>query len=156
MIKEMGTGFNSVRKAFERLEKLTGKCGDDFGHRDLAGTFEDFVGSWEINREKLTDEVKALAKLANDAAKVYEDIDHALAGAIRGAQKPKTPKKGEVGVSVRPRDWHPVADSDPVPGDPEQVAALGQQLRRTAEELDRQIKNLRAVAEVDAWDSKAG
>ncbi|CAM5687325.1 hypothetical protein SHIRM173S_09502 [Streptomyces hirsutus] len=59
-------------------------------------------------------------------------------------------------MSVRPCDWHPVADSDPVPGDPEQVAALGQQLRRTAEELDWQIKNLKAVAEVDAWDSKAG
>ncbi|MFD7765369.1 hypothetical protein [Streptomyces sp. NPDC059787] len=36
------------------------------------------------------------------------------------------------------------------------MATLGRQLRSTAEELDRQIKNLKAVAEVDAWDSKAG
>lgn len=57
---------------------------------------------------------------------------------------------------MRPRDWHPVADSDPIPGDPDQVAALGRQLRRTAEELDRQIRNLKAVSEVDSWDSKAG
>ncbi|MGI5437086.1 hypothetical protein ACQEV4_06375 [Streptomyces shenzhenensis] len=56
----------------------------------------------------------------------------------------------------RPRDWHPIADSDPIPGDPDQVAALGRQLRKTAEELDRQIRNLKAVAEVDSWDSKAG
>ncbi|MFJ8085072.1 hypothetical protein ACIQ6Y_31195 [Streptomyces sp. NPDC096205] len=49
-----------------------------------------------------------------------------------------------------------MADSDPVPGDPDQVAALGRQLRRTADELQRQIRNLRAIAEVDAWDSKAG
>lgn len=95
VIKEMGTGLNNVRKAFERLGKLTGKYGDDFGHRDLAATFEDFAGNWEIKREKLTEEVKALAKLANDAAKVYEEIDHALAEAIRDAQKPKSPKRGK-------------------------------------------------------------
>ncbi|GAA2560642.1 MULTISPECIES: hypothetical protein [Streptomyces] len=59
-------------------------------------------------------------------------------------------------MSGRPRDWHPVADSDPIPGDPDQVAALGRQLRRSATELERQIKNLKAVAEVDAWDSRAG
>ncbi|MEU9408408.1 hypothetical protein AB0E08_22325 [Streptomyces sp. NPDC048281] len=56
----------------------------------------------------------------------------------------------------RPRDWHPVAESDPVPGDPDRLASLGKTLRKTADELERQIKNLKAVAEVDAWDSKAG
>ncbi|MFE1440898.1 hypothetical protein [Streptomyces sp. NPDC058739] len=59
-------------------------------------------------------------------------------------------------MSSRPRDWHPLADTDPVPGDPDQVAALGRKLRKTADELQRQIRNLKAVAEVDAWDSKAG
>lgn len=59
-------------------------------------------------------------------------------------------------MAGRPHDWHPVADSDPVPGDPDRMAALGRQLRKTAEELDRQIRNLKAVADVDAWDSKAG
>ena len=59
-------------------------------------------------------------------------------------------------VAGRPRDWHPVADSDPIPGDPDRVAALGRQLRKTAEELDRQIRNLKAVVDVDAWDNKSG
>ncbi|MGW0135242.1 hypothetical protein [Streptomyces sp. NPDC003299] len=59
-------------------------------------------------------------------------------------------------MAGRPRDWHPVADSDPIPGDPDRVASLGKTLRKTADELERQIKNLKAVAEVDAWDSKAG
>ncbi|MEV0218472.1 hypothetical protein [Streptomyces sp. NPDC050704] len=36
------------------------------------------------------------------------------------------------------------------------MAALGRQLRKTAEELGRQIRNLKAVAEVEAWDSEAG
>jgi hypothetical protein len=36
------------------------------------------------------------------------------------------------------------------------MAALGKQLRKTAAELERQIRNLKAVADVEAWDSKAG
>lgn len=59
-------------------------------------------------------------------------------------------------MAGRPSDWHPVADNDPVPGDPDRVAKLGKKLRKTATELERQIKNLKAVAEVDSWDSKAG
>src|SRR5882757_6716511 len=56
-------------------------------------------------------------------------------------------------MAGRPRDWHPVADNDPIPGDPDRMAALGKQLRKTAEELDRQICNLKAVADVEAWDN---
>ncbi|MFD4522692.1 hypothetical protein ACFWP7_01875 [Streptomyces sp. NPDC058470] len=59
-------------------------------------------------------------------------------------------------MAGRPRDWHPVADNDPIPGDPDRMAALGKQLRKTAEELDRQIRNLKAVADVEAWDNKSG
>jgi hypothetical protein len=59
-------------------------------------------------------------------------------------------------VGGRPKDWHPVADKDPIPGDPEGVATLGRQLRDTAAVIQQQIKNLQAVAEVTAWDSDAG
>lgn len=59
-------------------------------------------------------------------------------------------------MAGRPRDWHPVADSDPIPGDADRMASLGKTLRKTADEVERQIRNLKAVAEVDAWDSKAG
>ncbi|SBT92964.1 hypothetical protein GA0115233_105442 [Streptomyces sp. DI166] len=95
VIREMGNGLARVKKAFEGLEKLGGKYGEDFGDRDVADKFEDFAGSWEINREKLTEEVAALAKMAKTAAKTYEDIDHALAEAIRNAQDPKSKKKGK-------------------------------------------------------------
>lgn len=47
-------------------------------------------------------------------------------------------------------------DSDPVPGDPYEVARLGKELRSMADEIDRQARNIRALASVDGWDSKAG
>ncbi|MEV0529413.1 hypothetical protein AB0I66_38950 [Streptomyces sp. NPDC050439] len=59
-------------------------------------------------------------------------------------------------MAGRPRDWHPVADSDPIPGDADRVANLGKKLRKTADELEKQIRNIKAVSEVEAWDSKAG
>ncbi|MFF1698282.1 hypothetical protein ACFVXC_32455 [Streptomyces sp. NPDC058257] len=91
----MGTGLNHVKKAFEGLNKLSGKYGDDFGDGDLADKFEDFAKNWEIKRKELTQEVDALAKIAKAAGKAYEDIDHQLAQAIRGAQVPKAHKKGK-------------------------------------------------------------
>lgn len=58
--------------------------------------------------------------------------------------------------AARPRDWQPLADSDPVPGDPDRVEELGRKLRRTADELERQVRHLKAAAEVTSWDSAAG
>ncbi|MEV8594998.1 hypothetical protein [Streptomyces sp. NPDC052012] len=95
VIKEMGTGLTKVKKAFEGLGKLSGKYGDEFGHRGLADKFEDFAGNWEITREKLTGEVEALAKIAKEAAKAYEDIDHQLAEAIRNARDSENSQRGK-------------------------------------------------------------
>ncbi|WP_370622917.1 putative T7SS-secreted protein [Streptomyces tsukubensis] len=47
-------------------------------------------------------------------------------------------------------------DSDPVPGDPYEVARLGKELRGMADEIDKQARNIRALSTVDGWDSDAG
>ncbi|MGH4032433.1 hypothetical protein ACQB60_26235 [Actinomycetota bacterium Odt1-20B] len=92
VIKGMGTGLSNIKKAFEGLDKLSGKYGDDFGDGDLADKFEDFAKNWEHKRKELTAEVDSLAQIAKAAGKAYEDIDHQLAEAIRGAQDPVGPK----------------------------------------------------------------
>lgn len=94
VIKGMGTGLNNVKKAFDGLEDLGGQYEDDFGNGDLADKFGDFADNWKLSRKRLTDEIDALAQIAKAAAEAYEDIDHQLAEAIRGAQDPKSKKKG--------------------------------------------------------------
>ncbi|MEU2964718.1 putative T7SS-secreted protein [Streptomyces ardesiacus] len=47
-------------------------------------------------------------------------------------------------------------DSDPVPGDPHEVARLGKELRGMADEIDKQARNIKALASVEGWDSDAG
>ncbi|KRV46643.1 hypothetical protein AQ490_12295 [Wenjunlia vitaminophila] len=57
---------------------------------------------------------------------------------------------------TRPTGWEVVGESsDPVPGDPMQVAALGAKLRRTADAIVRQADELRAMASVESWKGKA-
>ncbi|MFD3821825.1 putative T7SS-secreted protein [Streptomyces sp. NPDC058625] len=59
-------------------------------------------------------------------------------------------------MTARPKDWSPMYDSDPVPGDPYEVARLGKRLRGMADEIDKQARNIKALASVDGWDSDAG
>ncbi|MGW7409597.1 putative T7SS-secreted protein [Streptomyces sp. NPDC054833] len=45
----------------------------------------------------------------------------------------------------RPRDWHPLADSDPVPGDPEEIRDEVKHMISVAENLRAQAKLLRGI-----------
>ncbi|MGA2829201.1 MAG: hypothetical protein ABSF03_24175, partial [Streptosporangiaceae bacterium] len=56
----------------------------------------------------------------------------------------------------RPADWSPLAAADPVPGDPEDVAALGRRFRATAEQIDQAAARLRTMCTDEFWDSDAG
>ncbi|MFI8877968.1 hypothetical protein [Streptomyces sp. NPDC055243] len=57
---------------------------------------------------------------------------------------------------ARTKDWQPLADHDPIPGDPDRLEQLGRKLRKTADELERQVRHLKAASEVESWDSDAG
>ena len=47
---------------------------------------------------------------------------------------------------ARPVDWLPLADSDPVPGDPQRISEQAAHLASTAQELSGQVARLRAIA----------
>ena len=57
---------------------------------------------------------------------------------------------------TRPADWSPLAGSDPVPGDPYGVAALGQRFQATAQEINGAAQRLRTMCTDTYWDSGAG
>ncbi|WP_437071068.1 putative T7SS-secreted protein [Streptomyces sp. enrichment culture] len=45
--------------------------------------------------------------------------------------------------------------SDPIPGDPEEVARLGRELRKTADAIKKQADEIKALSSVEEWKSKA-
>jgi hypothetical protein len=56
----------------------------------------------------------------------------------------------------RPTDWSPLADSDPVPGDPVEVASIGAQLTNVATQIHADVTWLRSLCTAQFWDSGAG
>ena len=59
-------------------------------------------------------------------------------------------------MSRRPTDWAPLAESDPVPGDPDEIERTAKSLTDMAEEITRQTANLRRLATAEGWDADAG
>ncbi|AZP19630.1 hypothetical protein EJC51_28305 [Streptomyces aquilus] len=58
---------------------------------------------------------------------------------------------------TRPRadEWAVIGESsDPVPGDPEEIASLGRALRKTAETIRKQADEIKALSSVDSWKGK--
>jgi hypothetical protein len=53
-------------------------------------------------------------------------------------------------------DWWPLSDADPVPGDPETLAALGQHMTDAAAEIERMAATLPRICASETWDSQAG
>lgn len=53
-------------------------------------------------------------------------------------------------------EWVVIGESaDPVPGDPDEVAKLGRDLRKTAEAIKKQANEIKALSSVKEWKSKA-
>ncbi|MBT3163930.1 hypothetical protein HTV80_12510 [Streptomyces sp. Vc74B-19] len=92
VIREMGRGLGKICKAFEGLPGIVDEYGEDLGHGDLFSKFEDFESNWNLNREKLQEELKFLSEYALAAAKAYDELDHELAKALRESQGSR--KKG--------------------------------------------------------------
>jgi uncharacterized protein YukE len=61
-------------------------------------------------------------------------------------------------VTARPPDFEPLAGTDPVPADTDEIAALGRRYTDTAAEIETQARNLRRLASntTGGWVGKAG
>ncbi|KOV59953.1 hypothetical protein ADL00_25430 [Streptomyces sp. AS58] len=92
VIREMGKGLGRIEKAFESLPDIVDEYGDDFGHYGLSCKFGDFESNWNLNREKLQEELKFLSQFATTAAKAYDEIDGELAKVLRDARSGKKGK----------------------------------------------------------------
>lgn len=56
---------------------------------------------------------------------------------------------------ARPIDWSPLAETDPVPGDPAEVSELARRYRETAQAISTAARKLRSIASTDGWVGKA-
>jgi hypothetical protein len=59
-------------------------------------------------------------------------------------------------MASQPNDWWPISEGNPVPGDPDTLAALGRHMRDAAAEIQRIAGQLPTLAGSEIWDSDAG
>ncbi|CAL9476037.1 hypothetical protein [Streptomyces sp. Tu 3180] len=94
-IKESSKSLSKIHREFSKNANPADGLGVNvLGDQGLVDVFGDFGDNWKIHRERLTDELEKLSTLLSTAAKTYEDIDHALAEALRGTDR-KKPGPGE-------------------------------------------------------------
>lgn len=58
-------------------------------------------------------------------------------------------------MSWRPSDWEPLAETDPVPGDPVEVRQLSRELKDIARTIQEQTEKLRTMCSDEFWDADA-
>ncbi|MFF3765762.1 hypothetical protein ACFYYR_16980 [Streptomyces sp. NPDC001922] len=84
-IKEFGSALSRIHKEFTKAANPADGYGvKDLGSQSVIDKFGEFSSNWKIHRERLTDELEKLAKIATEAGKSYQEIDSSLADALRG------------------------------------------------------------------------
>ncbi|MFJ6982531.1 MULTISPECIES: hypothetical protein [unclassified Streptomyces] len=87
-IKESARSLSKIHREFTKdANPAEGLGVPVLGEQGLVKVFDDFENNWKIHRERLSDELEKLAKILTTAAKAYEEIDHALADALRGTDR---------------------------------------------------------------------
>ncbi|MEU5598123.1 hypothetical protein [Streptomyces sp. NPDC020298] len=89
VIKSVSTGITKIVDELERLDHddKYGWNQEAIGHEELTDRLNDFATNWDYKRSKLEEELKKLASITKAAADAYEQIDTALADAVRKREK---------------------------------------------------------------------
>jgi hypothetical protein len=77
-----------LRDQFANLERDAEEYDDFVGHKGLAEELRSTANNWSKKRDKLIENLEALATMADDAAEHYRCLDSAMATQIRSASGP--------------------------------------------------------------------
>ena len=153
-----------------QVSRSLGVLGDEFaaitqvadvggaaGSAELASALSDFATGWSDKRNALIGELRNMSGLAAQAVAEYTRTDDTLARALPGggAGRCERPRRRWRAAPVS-QDWWPLSDADPVPGDPETLAALGGHMADAAAEIERMATTLPRICASETWDSDAG
>ena len=81
-LNRLGRELNGLADAMDGTATRTSWNREDVGHRAVADALDDFAGSWDDKREKLTGSLRDVGKMATDSASTFEGVDEELAAAV--------------------------------------------------------------------------
>ncbi|MFE0175279.1 hypothetical protein ACFWZ2_23460 [Streptomyces sp. NPDC059002] len=87
LIKDCSDSLYRIHREFKEHGDPSDGYETALGSDKLREIFDDFSGTWKKTRKKLMKDIENLAKYTAEAAKTYDEVDHALAEALRDAKK---------------------------------------------------------------------
>ncbi|MFI9105891.1 hypothetical protein ACIGXA_35840 [Streptomyces fildesensis] len=87
-IRQCSAALKRVHDEFDKhANPADGYGRAEIGSDLLTDVFHDFGSNWKVHRTKLTEELEKLAKITEQAADTYDQVDSELAQALRGEDK---------------------------------------------------------------------
>lgn len=83
-LRQLGQQLSGLADAMDGTARRTSWDREGIGHRWVADALEEFAGSWDDKREKLTASIRDVGRMATDSAQTFEDVDEQLAAEIAG------------------------------------------------------------------------
>jgi hypothetical protein len=83
-LRECSRSLQRIYDEFtNRPNPADGYSEGELGDARIVSAFKDFGDNWRIHREHLSDKIRTLGTITEDAATSYEDVDVQLAAALR-------------------------------------------------------------------------
>jgi uncharacterized protein YukE len=149
LLERTAGSLSMLIEEFDNCSKIVNSAQASVGDPALVAALDSFAGNWTAHREDLLSSMQA----------VLQDGDGKPQGIYRNRRQPRPrhPARRHA-VTTRPPDFEPLAGTDPVPADTDEIAALGKRYTDTAAEIESQARNLRRLAAntTGGWVGKAG
>lgn len=81
----LGRDLDGMARSLDGVAARTNWTEQGIGHSRVANALEDFAGSWDDKRERLTTSLRAVGEMATASAQTFQEIDDELAGQIQEA-----------------------------------------------------------------------
>lgn len=159
-LRETGFGLRRVAEEFADANANSDHVADAIAHRGFAGATRSFAHNWDGRRQGM---LGALATLAGATMATADGIDHvdaelgrALLGQPVGHVGPpaaavpmmslRAPTGAASSAQHRPTDWAPLAERDPLSGDPDVLSRGAEHYGQIAWTIEATVAKLRALA----------
>jgi hypothetical protein len=83
-LRAAGANLLAVHREFSDASKIVEIGADAVAHSRLRERLRAFADNWDDNRQEMCESINGLGKAAQDAARVYEEIERELVRALRG------------------------------------------------------------------------
>ena len=82
LLRQTATSLGQLRSEFDGLDGRREQFRDSWGSDDVADAMHDFVGNWNDNRRRITENMTSLRRMAEATVEEFGRVEAELSGAF--------------------------------------------------------------------------